>query len=61
MLYNVVVVENATDKVVRTISGGPMSILRAERVNNGVNINIDHDRFHTEIVEAIEVEEPVEQ
>ena len=50
MLYKVIVVETATGKVVKEFA--PTSILRAERVQSGVSINMDHDKFHADIVEA---------
>ena len=29
---------------------GPMTKRKAERVDDGLNINLDHDRYHTRIV-----------
>lgn len=44
------IVEYVTDRVEKRM--GPMSDRKAERVDNGANINLDHERFYTRIVEA---------
>lgn len=45
-LLHVEVVETATGKVVRKL--GPQKTVRlAEKLEDGVNINLDHERFHT--------------
>ena len=43
------IVEYETDKVVRTIECGA-SKSHTEKVDDGLNINLDHDRFFTRIV-----------
>lgn len=48
--YCVQVVNTKTDAVVKKL--GPMSEANAERVERGVLINLNHEEFHTEIVEA---------
>ena len=47
--YNVEIVEDATDEVVKRM--GPMPERRAEKVAAGAMINLDHDRFHVRVVE----------
>jgi len=47
MNYSVNIIETETGEVVETIEVG--SYRKAERVERGVNINLDHDNFHTEI------------
>jgi hypothetical protein len=42
------VVEAATDKVVRRL--GPMSERKAEKVERGLEINLNHDRFFVRVV-----------
>lgn len=39
------IIELGTDKVVRTI--GPLSQSAADRVERGVLINLNHDKFYT--------------
>lgn len=48
MDYYVEVVEYGTDKVVKQL--GPMSERKADRVDDGLNINLDHDKYYTRIV-----------
>lgn len=48
--YFVEVVEDATGEVVKRM--GPMSRRKAERVEDGVSINMNHEAFHTRIVEG---------
>lgn len=47
--YVVEIVEDATEKVVKSM--GPMPQSRAEKVADGVMINLDHDRFHVRLKE----------
>lgn len=47
--YYVEIVDTETDEVVKRM--GPMSERRAEQVEDGANINLDHERFHTRIEE----------
>ena len=42
------IVETATDKVIKRM--GPMSEVKAERVESGASINLDHDNFFTRMV-----------
>lgn len=44
------IVEYATDKVVKTIDCHDKSERQVEKVDDGVNINLDHDRFYTRMV-----------
>ena len=48
--FFVEIVETATDKVHRRL--GPNSQARAEKVDGGVNINLDHEQYYTRIVSA---------
>lgn len=47
--WHVEVVEDASGKVVKRM--GPMPKRKAERVDTGVRINLDHDRFSTRVVQ----------
>lgn len=40
------IIKTETGEVVRQL--GPMTAAKADRVENGANINLDHDTFHTE-------------
>jgi hypothetical protein len=44
------IVEFSTDKVVKRL--GPMTESKADRVQRGMDVNLDHDRFFTRTVEA---------
>lgn len=44
------VVEYETEKVVKRL--GPMSPWKAGKVDDGLNINLNHERFYTRLVEA---------
>lgn len=55
MNYYVEIVARKDDKVVRRM--GPMSEHKADKVESGANINLDHERFYTRVTE----EEPCEQ
>lgn len=49
--YVVEVLEIETNKVVKTM--GPVSSeRRAEKVDDGLNINLNHNEFYTQIVEV---------
>lgn len=50
--WSVQVVEDATQEVVKTISCHTKS--EAERVERGLLINLNHDRFHTSIVPPLD-------
>ena len=43
----VLIIEDSTGKVEKKM--GPLSKRNAERVEGGANINLDHERYHTEI------------
>lgn len=43
------IVNTTTDEVVKRM--GPMNERTAERVESGANINLNHDEYHTRIVE----------
>ena len=47
--FYVEVVTFGTDVVVSRM--GPMNSRRAERVEDGANINLDHDNFYTRVIE----------
>lgn len=44
----------ATNEIVDTI-GEATTKRQLERTENGVNINLDHTKYYTEIIEKIEV------
>ena len=48
--FYVEIVETATDRAVQRM--GPMGHARAIRVDSGASINLNHEAFHTRIVEA---------
>lgn len=50
--YYVEIVESETDEVVKRM--GPMSEWRAEKVERGVNINLNHEMFHTRLTKEKE-------
>jgi hypothetical protein len=47
MSYNVHIVSNETGEVLRIIEVGPYK--EALEVERGVNINLNHDLYHTEV------------
>lgn len=47
--YRVEVVEYETGDVVKTLDGGT-SERRADRIDSGLNHNLDHERFYTRIM-----------
>jgi hypothetical protein len=48
--YVVRIIEHGTGKV--EYESKPTSRRRAERIEDGMSINLNHERFYTEIVEA---------
>lgn len=46
-VYYVEIVDDETGEVVKRM--GPMNERKAERVENGANINMDHNRYYTRI------------
>tara|TARA_R110000868_G_scaffold297468_4_gene557798 strand:+ start:2046 stop:2216 length:171 start_codon:yes stop_codon:yes gene_type:complete len=48
MNYYVEIVKFDTDEVVKRM--GPFSERRADRVQDGANINLDHDNYFTRVV-----------
>jgi hypothetical protein len=46
--WYVEIVETETGKVEKRM--GPMSERKAEKVEDGANINLDHENYHTRIV-----------
>ena len=46
--FRVVIIRTATGEIVRDM--GPMSLAKAERVQSGAEVNLDHDNFHTEAI-----------
>jgi len=49
-VYFVIVIDLKTDEVVHTIKAGESGERRAERVEDGVLINLDSERFRAEII-----------
>jgi len=49
MNYYVEIVKYDNEEIIKRI--GPMSKKKAERVDNGVNINLNHKDYYTKIVE----------
>jgi hypothetical protein len=49
MLY-VEIVNTKTDEVVKRM--GPMSERKAEKVESGASINLNHEEYHTRIVQG---------
>lgn len=45
------IIESATGKVEKSM--GPLTRNQAERVDTGASINLDHDKYHTEVVEVL--------
>lgn len=45
--YYVEIVEFETNKVIKSM--GPMSERKADRVDSGVTINLNHDRYFTRV------------
>jgi hypothetical protein len=50
MKYKVIIMETETGEIVQEME--PTTERMAERIERGANINLNHDSFHTEIVEA---------
>lgn len=46
--YKVQIVETATGEVIKTLSYASYSL--AEKAERGVNINLNHDEYHTELL-----------
>jgi AICAR transformylase/IMP cyclohydrolase PurH len=49
MKYLIEIVETETDEVIETM--GPTYLRAAEKIERGVNINLNHEDYHTRIVE----------
>ena len=49
-MYYVQIVEEKTGEVAKSM--GPMSWEKAEKVENGANINLNHEEYFTRIVDA---------
>ena len=45
--YYVEIIEHKTEKVIKRM--GPMSARKAEKVDGGANINLDHEHYYTMI------------
>lgn len=54
MGYTVNIRDRETDEVVRSIGQG-MSMRQAARVEDGANINLNHDKFYTSVDEPDEI------
>lgn len=48
--FYVLIIEDKTEKVIKRM--GPMGEAKAVKVENGANINLDHDNYTTEIEEV---------
>jgi len=48
MNYKVRILRNGTDEVVREY--GPTNLERAQKLEKGANVNLNHNEFHTDIV-----------
>ena len=53
MKYTIAIKETSTDKTIDTI-GSSSSKRSLERTEKGVNINLNHSEYYTEIVEIVE-------
>ncbi|MEK5060977.1 MULTISPECIES: hypothetical protein [unclassified Paenibacillus] len=51
-MFNVVIKAWKNDEVIETITKEPVSERSAERIERGVNINLNHDEYYTEVVPA---------
>lgn len=49
MKWTVVIVESATSEVIQRFDVEANTIKPAEKIEDGININLDHDKYHTEI------------
>ena len=47
--WYVQIIEHATDVVVEEM--GPFTERKADKVDDGANINLDHERFYTNMIE----------
>lgn len=47
--------ENGPDEMIKVM--GPFSQRKAEKIEAGVNINLDHDNFYTMVTERVSVVE----
>jgi hypothetical protein len=50
-LWKIEIRYHADDNVEHTVSPEGVLRHRAEKIEDGININLDHERFYTEIVE----------
>jgi hypothetical protein len=48
MLYVAQIVDGNTDEIVR--SSAPTDLRRAEKIEDGMNINLNHERFFTRVI-----------
>jgi hypothetical protein len=55
IMFHVVIKKWENDEVVEQITKAPVPRLMAERIEGGININLNHDKYYTEIIEAKEV------
>ena len=46
--FEVHIIERSTNKVIKKLRGGTER--RAEKVERGANINLDHEKFYTTII-----------
>jgi hypothetical protein len=54
MTWSVKVIESATGKVVKEMKVN--SERQADRIETGLSINLNHEKFHTEVDEITEVQ-----
>ena len=50
--FNVEVVDSSTDEVVKTLHGSSERV--AARIERGLNINLNHAKYHTRLVPVVD-------
>lgn len=54
-MYTVAIKKHSDDSLLKTI-GSSTTQRGLERIENGVNINLNHDEYYTEIVDKDDIE-----
>ena len=49
--FEVHIIDRSTNKAIKKLDGG--NERRAEKIERGVNINLDHERFYTTVVQPL--------
>jgi len=52
MIMKIEIVRYEDEEVVKTIECGDRTIRQVEKVDDGVNINLNHELYYTRIVES---------